>query len=156
MTLNRQEIIGICGLYCGDCPSYLAARIGDEGQLTELVRANGLPKEDIICDGCLSPRVAPGCRECKHGFRSCAGRHGVTWCYQCPEFPCRRLHDFSRRHVVNGIRHHERVIEDLAYLRGNSPQDWLSRQESRSECPACGKKWYWFSLECKACGARIR
>ena len=121
-----------------------------------LCRAGGLSKEDICCDGCLSERVAMECRECKHGFRSCASRHGVTWCFQCAQFPCDRLRDFSREHVVNGICHHARIIEDLTYLRDNGTQDWADRQEHRSDCPVCGRPWYWFSKECKVCGARIR
>ena len=156
MPSANREMIGICGLYCGDCPFYLASRIGDDEQLESLSRATGLAKKDIVCDGCLSDRVAPECRVCKHGFRACAGEHGVTWCSECGDFPCERLQDFSRQHVVNGICHHEGVIKDLAYLRDNGPESWLALQENRSQCPSCGDKWYWFSRECKSCRTKIR
>jgi hypothetical protein len=156
MAPEHEELVGICGLYCGDCPYYLAGRLGDQEQLAALSRETGLSAQDIWCDGCLSDRVMPGCRECRHGFRACAARHEVTWCSQCDDFPCERLGAFSREHVVNGICHHARVIEDLEYLRANGPQQWLRVQEHRSDCPACGRPGYWFSRECAACGAKIR
>ena len=156
MTPDPEKITGICGLYCGDCPYYLAPRLGDRDQLAALSRAKGLPEEELRCDGCLSERVAPDCRECKHGFRACAAGHGVTWCFECAEFPCARLEDFSRQHVVNGICHHEHIIEDLAFMREHGPQEWVSRQEHRGDCPACGRPAYWFSLECPVCGTKIR
>ncbi|MGD8563143.1 MAG: DUF3795 domain-containing protein [Desulfarculaceae bacterium] len=156
MAFDDQKLIGICGLYCGDCPYYLAPRLGDEEQLAELSRKSGLPAGEIQCDGCLSDRVSPGCRECRHGFRTCAAAQGVTWCFECPDFPCQRLEDFSRQHVVNGICHHQRVIEDLAFIRDHGPRAWLDGQKRRSHCPACERPGYWFSTLCPACGARIR
>ncbi|MCF8043329.1 MAG: DUF3795 domain-containing protein [Desulfarculaceae bacterium] len=156
MAKAHEKLVGICGLYCGDCPYYLAGRLGDEEQLAALSRKTGLPIEDIQCDGCLSERVFRDCRECKHGFRTCAAQRLVTWCFQCGEFPCNRLREFSKEHVVNGICHHQQVIEDLEYLRGKGTKDWVAAQEHRSDCPACGRPGYWFSTECTACGAKIR
>lgn len=153
---NPEHLTGICGLYCGDCPYYLAPRQDDQAQLAALSRAGGLPAEELICDGCLSDRVAPECRACKHGFRACAAGHGVTWCFECHEFPCARLEEFSREHVVNGVCHHARVIADLAYLREHGPAAWVATQEKRSDCPSCGRRGYWFSTKCAACGAKIR
>ena len=91
MAKEHEKLVGICGLFCGDCPYYLAGRLGDEEQLAALSRKTGLPIEDIQCDGCLSERVFEDCRTCKHGFRTCAVQHEVTWCFQCGEFPCNRL-----------------------------------------------------------------
>jgi len=156
MTVERENLVGICGLYCGDCPYYLAGRLGDEEQLAALSRKSGLPIEDIQCDGCLSERVFRDCRECRHGFRTCAAQHEVTWCFQCGDFPCDRLRAFSTEHVVNGICHHQRIIEDLAYLKAKGTEAWVTSQEHRSDCLACGRPGYWFSTECAACGAKIR
>ncbi|MCB2228111.1 MAG: DUF3795 domain-containing protein [Desulfarculaceae bacterium] len=156
MAGSAEKLTGICGLYCGDCPHYLAHRVGDEAQMRALSRAGGRPAEELACDGCLSERVAPECQECKHGFRGCSASHGVTWCFQCEDFPCARLEAFSREHVVNGVCHHERVIEDLNFLREHGPAAWVAAQEKRSDCPECGWRGYWFSTECGACGAKIR
>ncbi|MCB2191871.1 MAG: DUF3795 domain-containing protein [Deltaproteobacteria bacterium] len=156
MDQEHQKLVGICGLYCGDCPHYLADRLGDQEQLAALSQKSGLPIEEVSCDGCLSDRVFRDCQECKHGFRACSAQHVVTWCFQCEEFPCQRLRAFSTEHVVNGIYHHRRVIEDLEYLRDKGTKDWVTSQENRSDCPECGRPGYWFTTACPACGTKIR
>jgi hypothetical protein len=151
MGRNRNALIGICGLYCGSCPCYLAYRENDSEQLSQVSRETGLPLEKVRCDGCLSDRVMPHCRECRHGFRQCARDKQVTWCFQCPDFPCRRLEKFTGSHIVNGVSHHAHVIEDLHYMREHGPDQWVNQQEKAGTCPQCGKKLYWFATQCPSC-----
>lgn len=49
-----RELVGICGLYCGTCPDYLAYRENDVEQLHKISQETGIPVEEIRCDGCLS------------------------------------------------------------------------------------------------------
>ena len=35
MTQDSWKLIGICGIYCGDCPSYLAPQINDSGEINK-------------------------------------------------------------------------------------------------------------------------
>ena len=151
-----RQLVGICGLYCGTCPKYLAYHERDEEELEKMSRKDGVPVGDIRCDGCLSDRVYGRCIDCRHGFRRCAEEKKVTWCFQCPEFPCKRLEDFSKIHVVNGICHHERVIEHLQFMKDHGIERWVERQNGENACPDCGKMLYWYSLECPRCRARVR
>jgi hypothetical protein len=42
MKKDDWKLIGICGIYCGDCPSYLANQTNDFGELeTRAQRRNG-------------------------------------------------------------------------------------------------------------------
>jgi len=150
------DLVAICGLYCGTCPSYLATRKGDTAQLRLWAASMSLTEEDVQCGGCLSSHVAKPCRECVHGFRACAAAHSVTWCFECEEFPCDRLFRFRDAHVVDGVSHHASVIEDLSFMRENGVQAWLDRQEERSKCPECGTAHYWFARFCSNCGAQLR
>jgi len=151
-----RQLVGICGLYCGTCPRYLAYQEDNVEQLNEISRETGVPMEDIRCDGCLSDKVFPTCLECRHGFRQCARERNVTWCFDCPDFPCQRLHDFRNVHVVNGIPHHIRVIEDLQYMKDHGVEQWVAEQERMGSCPKCGKKLYWFAHECPTCHTQVR
>jgi len=146
-----KDLVGICGIYCGTCPKYLAPRDRDTAFLEKTSRESGLPLEKIRCDGCLSDNVYPSCRDCRHGFRRCAEEHGVTWCFQCLEFPCSRLRGFLPIHVVNGVSHHARLIEELEYLKAHGIEKWVEKQEKAGSCPACGKTLYWYARECPAC-----
>lgn len=127
MKLN-DETAAICGLFCGTCPSY-----------------------PTRCGGCLSSMVAPGCDTCGSGFRDCANAHKVTRCYECGEFPCARLEDFSHRHIVNGICHHEHIIADLCRMREIGVEDWVAEQAQAHTCATCGKLIPWFEHSCPGC-----
>lgn len=156
MGKDDWKLIGICGIYCGDCPSYLAHRTNDIGELEARAQRMGLPPEEVRCDGCLSDRVAPSCRECPAGFRDCAREHGVRWCFECSDFPCGRLEDFRDIHVENGISHHQHLVDELYYLKENGIEAWLDKKDREGRCPQCGRRVYWCSRVCPDCGREIR
>ena len=110
----------ICGLFCGTCPSY--------------------PDE---CHGCLSDELRGDCVACSVGFRSCAKEHGVTRCNECAEFPCKRVEEFSKMHIVNGICHHENVIKDLREISEIGAEAWVAKQTKANTCEKCGELMWW-------------
>ncbi len=156
MEPNKKVMAGICGLYCGTCPNYLAEREGDTAQIAAIARANDMDISKVGCDGCLSERVMPFCVECKNGFRKCAREKKVTWCFECADFPCERLREFTKIHIVDGQRHHARVIDDLAYMKEHGVDAWLEVQDKAGRCPECGKRLYWFARECPVCRTGIQ
>jgi len=152
---DLRQLVGICGIYCGTCPRYLASRENDLEQLKEISQATGIPIDKIHCDGCLSGNVFPTCRECIHGFRQCAKEKNVTWCFECDEFPCQRLYHFKEVHIVNGISHHAYVIEDLRYMKEHGIEQCVKEQEKAGTCVTCGKRLYWFTKECPRCHTKF-
>jgi len=154
--LRYNTLVGICGLYCGTCPSYLAYQENDAEELERISQRLGVAVSEVRCDGCLSDNVMPQCVDCRRGFRRCAKDKEVTWCFQCPDFPCKRLRDFTDVHVINGISHHAHVIEDLQYMKEHGIEDWVEKKEKEGRCPHCGKRLYWFTLECPKCHTKIR
>jgi len=151
MVQDMSSMVGICGLYCGTCPNYLASRKNDSEQLEKISQKTDIPVEEVRCDGCLSDNVFAPCVDCKHGFRRCAEEKEVTWCFQCHDFPCRRLKDFKDVHIVNGISHHAHVIEDLKYMSEHGIEKWVEAQEQAGQCPRCGTILYWQIQECPDC-----
>jgi len=156
MEQDALKLAGICGLYCGTCPSYLAWQKNDVEQLARRARYEGVPVEEVRCDGCLSDRVLPSCTVCNAGFRQCAREKKVTWCFECNDFPCQRLRDFRDAHIVNGISHHARVIDDLQYMQEHGIEPWVEEQERAGRCPQCGEMLYWFARECSNCQTQVR
>lgn len=147
-----RNLLGICGLYCGNCPNYLAPRQGDLATLEALAAERGVAPAEQACDGCLSGNASGECRACAHGFRDCSREHGVTWCLECAEFPCQRLEDFRHVHVQNGISHHATVVEDLQSICQGGAKAWLARKAAESTCPGCGRRRYWYDRACPSCG----
>ncbi|UCB49792.1 MAG: DUF3795 domain-containing protein [Deltaproteobacteria bacterium] len=156
MEQDESKRVGICGIYCGTCPRYLANRLKDTEEMEKIHKETGVPSDQIRCDGCLSDTVFPTCEVCKHGFRQCAAEKKISWCFQCDAFPCQRLRDFRDIHIVNGISHHEHVIEDLEYMREKGLEQWVAEQEAKARCPECGMSIYWHARECPNCHERVR
>ena len=156
MKENEERLIGICGLYCGTCPSYLAWKENDTEELEKRAAELKYSLEELCCNGCLSDNVMPLCEQCPHGFRDCAEEHKVTWCFECAEFPCSRLEDFKDVHVVHGISHHETVIEELQYMKQFGTKAWLEKMQRENSCPKCSKMLYWYRRDCPRCGTSVR
>ena len=130
MRTDTEKVVGICGLFCETCPIFA----------------------DGLCDGCLSEHVAPPCKLCMHGFRDCAKEHKVTWCFECEGFPCERLWKFKDCHVVNGISHHEHIMEQIRRQRKTGVDAWVRDQEKINACPSCGSIMIWCEDKCRKCG----
>ena len=156
MEKDAWKLVGICGIYCGTCPSYLAQQENDIAELEKRARERNFTLEEVRCNGCHSDKVMPTCVECKSGFRKCAREHGITWCFECPDFPCQRLEDFKHVHIENGISHHENLIEELQYMKENGLETWLEKVEKEGRCPQCGKRLYWFVRDCPECHTHIK
>ena len=156
MKQSASKKVGICGLYCGTCPAYLAHQKNDVEQLERYSQLFGIPVEEIRCDGCLSDRVFAPCVNCRHGFRQCAREKGVMWCFQCGDFPCQRLMDFRNVHIENGVSHHANVVEDLQYMKEHGVEQWVEEQEKARRCTQCGEMLYWFVRKCPGCHTQIR
>ena len=80
MEQDVSKRVGICGLYCGTCPSYLAFRKYDIEYIERLAIAKGVYYDALRCDGCLSDKVAEHCTDCRHGFIANGGpsASGIT------------------------------------------------------------------------------
>ena len=129
MKKVADHVAGICGLFCGTCPAY--------------------PE---TCEGCLSDKLAEHCAICVPGFRNCARARHVTRCFACSEFPCVRLEQFGKEHIVNGICHHTHIIDNLQYMKDYGIDAFLDAQVHKTTCPECGEFIIWYETECRKCG----
>lgn len=117
----KPELIAECGMNCGICARYLAK--------AKDVKKKGLPI--VYCEGCKpSGRVCVIKRSCKLLLK-----HKVEYCYECGDFPCRRLKVTDKRY-----RAHYRMsmIDNLEYIKKNGISKFLKMQEKLWGCPECG------------------
>lgn len=134
MKYNANEVTGICGLFCETCPTFA----------------------DGECKGCLSDHVAERCLICRPGFRDCVKERGITRCSECNDFPCERLQKFKDCHVVNGISHHEHILDYVRAQREMGVKAWVEEQEKQHLCPECGTMLIWCERTCRGCGKEIK
>jgi len=146
---GKKKVVlrGICGVYCGACSTYRAYNDKDQALIDWEIKM-GMPREEIFCKGCYSNLINEWCSNCD--FRKCVKQKGISYCFECTEFPCKKLIDFSktRPHRILGLR-------NLKQLKKMSIEEWLKQQEKRWACSSCGKRLHWYNEKCPQCGARF-
>jgi len=91
---ERLNLVAPCGIDCGICELFTCR---DDVRLFSALTARGIPEEKLPCDGCRSnagncPVIKEECETYK-----CVMEKGVKFCFDCPEFPCVKLHPSSKR-----------------------------------------------------------
>ena len=144
---KKRELLGICGVYCGACETYRAYNDKDQALFNWEIKM-GMPTSEIYCKGCGSDLVNKWCSKCQ--FRKCTAKQDVEFCFECKDFPCKKLIDFSktRPHRTLGLR-------NLKQLRKMTVEEWLMQQEKRWTCSQCGKKLHWYAEKCPDCRAEF-
>jgi hypothetical protein len=117
----NEELIAPCGMNCNICSRYLALRND--------IKSHGIRM--TYCSGCL-----PSGMNC-HYKRQCdlLGKGLVRFCYDCGDFPCRRLKTLDKRYRTF---YHMSMIENLQYIKENGIRQFLDREKERWKCPECG------------------
>ena len=130
---ESQDLIGYCGLYCGDCAGYtqtvanLAADLRKElrrqrfDQMADMLAKVPFFKEFKHYDKCynllgtmMKLRCKRACRRdggppnCK--IRRCARKKGLDGCWQCEDFPaCERLKFLEPHHGAAHLKNLRKI-----------------------------------------------
>jgi hypothetical protein len=128
--------ISVCGLNCAKCDIYEAGH-GNEKTRDETVewfrkeRNEIIEREKIRCDGCRGSLDAHWSSDCK--MMLCAKKRGVQYCFQCEDFPCTLLYDFSS----DCIPHHRRTVENSRRMKEIGLDAWIEEQKRKGQCVFC-------------------
>jgi hypothetical protein len=118
----NEELIAPCGMNCGICSGYLAARYD--------VKSKGIKMP--YCTGCR-----PRNKQCAFLKKRCSllleGK--VQYCYECKDYPCERLVHLDKRYRS---LFRMSMVENLEYIRDNGITQFLEREEEKWRCPECG------------------
>ena len=118
----NEELIAPCGMNCGVCIAYL-------GMKNDLNR-HGFKR--TYCQGCL-----PRGKNCLHMGDCCEklGKGLVRFCYECTDFPCKRLKSLDKRYRT---KYHLSMIENLKAIKEKGIDDLLKQEAEKWACPDCG------------------
>ena len=134
--MKEEWNISICGLNCSKCDINLAYH-GDQTILKEILdyfkeeRNEILNPESIACNGCRSSNDVHWSSDCK--MRTCALSRNLDYCFECPDFPCSIIKEFS----LDGVAHHKRTVENSKKMKEIGLKNWLKEQLLKDKCEFC-------------------
>jgi len=160
MTTN-PDFISPCGLYCGVCAIYIAARDNNDRLKQGLVNlykggtpckgtlpnCENLSTEDIHCGGCLSDDLFIHCQQC--AIRACTNEKGYTGCHECDDFPCQHIDNFPMA-VGKKV-----ILRSVPYRREFGTEKWALDEDVRYTCPECGNKVFRGVMKCNKCKGKL-
>jgi len=84
------------------------------------------------CPGCI-----PRGENCKHMARICSlvGEGKVRFCYECEDYPCKRLKSLDKRYRT---KYNMSMIENLDVIKDKGMKAFLEKEEKKWTCPTCG------------------
>jgi len=91
---ERHNLVAPCGIDCGICELYLCS---DNRPLMDFLISKGIPENKLPCSGCREmeghcPVIGKQC-----STFVCTKKKDVSFCFECNEFPCDRLHPSADR-----------------------------------------------------------
>lgn len=132
----EEILIAPCGMNCGLCGNHLAMKYD--------LRKTGIMK--AYCSGCR-----PRGKNCTFMKKNCEllGEGKVQYCFECNEFPCRRLKHLDKRYRTN---YHMSMIENLDFIKKQGIRKFLKKEEEKWKCPECGGVICCHNGICFSCG----
>ena len=136
-TKNLEKwSIAVCGLNCAKCDMYQASH-GNEKLRDEIIewfkkeRNETIKPEQIRCEGCRGPLDTHWSSDCK--MMLCAKKRGLQYCFQCKDFPCTSVNEFSS----DSIPHHKKTIENAKRMKEIGIEAWIAEQKRKGQCIFC-------------------
>lgn len=135
---DSDELLGYCGLYCGNCLYYQNTAKGistDPG--------DGTP---VDCKGCNSGSATPWCTVCE--IKRCNREKGTRYCLKCSDFPCGIISGFIDDPK---FPYHKDVPYNMKRLLETGLDAWSREMDEKYTCEVCKKKFSYFDERCPDC-----
>lgn len=100
-----NDRIPACGIFCGGCPTYVREKNPCPGAGINFAR----------CEKCRS-------------YHLCCLEKGITHCYQCATFPCKRLKSFT----VRWLKYGQNIIDNQHMLERMGERGFLEYFNNKS------------------------
>lgn len=100
------------------------------------------------CGGCLAAEEGKPehCRKCS--IKECVQEKALSYCYECPDFPCRRIKSLEKSY---NVRYSASLIENSLMVKSLGLSVFLENQRDKFTCPVCGGIISIHDAECSEC-----
>lgn len=108
---------------CGGCPAHTCK---DNPQMLEAIRSRALNKELVPCNGCRDNKGLCAFHEGECATYECVQKKGVTFCFECDEYPCSKLYPCADRAEV--LPHNMKIL-NLTYIQKHGIKGFLKQYQ---------------------------
>jgi hypothetical protein len=130
-VLFSRHHIAPCGINCGTCRAYL--------------------RDKNKCSGCMaaSGTIMGYCERCS--IRNCSEikNSESKFCYECKDFPCKRLKQIDKRYQT---KYRTGLIQNLQDIKIKGIDAYLLLERSKWTCTHCGAVLSVHDKKCIKCG----
>jgi hypothetical protein len=132
----EEILVAPCGMNCALCAGYMAMK-------------NDLKRTGVMKTYCAGCR--PRGKNCAFMKKRCErlGNGLVKYCYECAEFPCRRLQQLDKRYRM---LFRMSMIDNLQYIKEHGIKKFIEKEEKKWKCPECGGVICCHNGICYTCG----
>jgi hypothetical protein len=112
----ENELMASCGMNCGICLAFL--------------------RDKRKCPGCRGEDLNKA-SSCIHCFIKNCGTvttNQSNFCYECPEYPCKRLKQLDKRYRT---KYGMSMLENLEKIKRMGIRAFVVNEEMRWRCPVC-------------------
>lgn len=104
------------------------------------------------CAGCLNSDLGKPehCRKCT--IKDCVRARGLDYCFQCPEYPCKRLKYMEKSYQT---RYQASLMDNSAAVKARGLEAFMAEQREKYTCPACGGVISLHDRACSQCQRRM-
>ena len=119
--MDYQQMTAPCGLDCFNCPMYLASE--DKELRTKISKNGNISFEQALCLGCRNEKGTIAFLDMSEpcNVYKCAEKKGVSFCCDCPDFPCDYLHPYADR--ASQVPHNTKVF-NLCLIKKMGLKSW--------------------------------
>jgi hypothetical protein len=121
-TMNDEHLmVAPCGINCGLCECRTAK---DNPALLSYLVSVGIREDRLPCGGCREIKGACPVLEVECDTYRCISERGLTFCYECSDFPCSRLNPAADR--AQQLPHNTKVF-NLCYIQRQGLTKFLEK-----------------------------
>ncbi len=120
-TQERINMVAPCGMDCAICELHTC---NENTPLYNKLIDRGIPKESVPCKGCRA--ISGMCPVIKDQCKTylCFSGRNISFCFECDEFPCRKLHPAADRAEV--LPHNLKVF-NLCTIKSEGIEEFIDR-----------------------------
>jgi hypothetical protein len=135
-NIDYQQMTAPCGLPCFECILYKAS--SDPETRNMVVEKLGIPYEKAACQGCRNEKGKIAHNPMACGLYPCAEEKGISFCFECDDFPCDYLHPYADQAAT---KPHNLKLFNLGLIKKMGLEKWATTKVQETGRVYFTEKW---------------